>query len=119
MGNIDRGEIAVAGSSSNPDDPSNDPKGASAWGHDRDIRASLIDCLSADRDAIGMEDVGGIRILGSRIVQELDPNNAEALTVLDGQVRVRLRLGMAMSPSSKINDSRRTQVVVIAVDSAD
>jgi hypothetical protein len=70
--NIDRGEIAVAGSNSNPDDPSNDPKGATAWGHDRDIRASLIRWLSADRDAIAMEDIGGIRILGARIVQELD-----------------------------------------------
>ena len=72
VGNVDRGEIAVAGSSGNPDDPSNDPKGATAWGQDRDIRASLIRWLSSDREAIGMEDVGGIRILGARIVQELD-----------------------------------------------
>ena len=72
VGNIDRGEIAVAGSSGNPDDPSNDPKGATAWGHDRDIRASLVRWLITDRGAIGMEDVGGIRILGARIVQGLD-----------------------------------------------
>src|SRR5260370_33383239 len=40
--NVNRGEIAVAGSSANPADPSNGPAHADTWSNDRDIRAALM-----------------------------------------------------------------------------
>jgi hypothetical protein len=69
---IDRGESAVAGTSSDRDDSSNDPAHAAAWGHEREIRSELIRWLCSNPNASRLEDPGGIRILGARIVGDFD-----------------------------------------------
>ena len=71
-GTVERGEIAVAGSSADPADPGNDPKRADAWPHERDIRASLITWLCDDPAATALIDHAGIKIMGARIVGGLD-----------------------------------------------
>jgi len=70
--NIDRGAFAVCGSSADPADPSNDPKDAAKWPHDRDVRASLIRWLAVNRAAAERIDPKGLRALGARIVGPLD-----------------------------------------------
>ncbi|HYL60605.1 MAG TPA: hypothetical protein VEU51_17200, partial [Candidatus Acidoferrales bacterium] len=47
-GSIQRGEIAIAGANADPTDPSNDPRQADKWAHERDIRAALIMWLCDD-----------------------------------------------------------------------
>ncbi len=70
--NINRGEIAIAGSSPAYDDPSNDPAHADKWSTERDIRASLIAWLSDDPAATPLVDRTGIKVMGARIVGSLD-----------------------------------------------
>jgi hypothetical protein len=70
--NIGRGAIAVAGPSSNPADPGNDPAHADKWDAQRNVRAALIRWMCADRRAIELEDPGGIRVMGARIAGALD-----------------------------------------------
>src|SRR5258708_5491478 len=72
IGNVNHGELAVAGPSENPMDPSNDPKDATSWTRDRDIRATLIEWLAVDRAAIARVHPSGIRVLGARVVGALD-----------------------------------------------
>jgi hypothetical protein len=66
-GNVAAGEFAQAGLSANPDDPSNDPRGADEWGKDREIRAQLIRWLCEDPAAMHQVAPTGIRVLGARI----------------------------------------------------
>ena len=72
IGNLNHGDMAVAGSSPNPSDPSNDPKDAGSWTHDRDIRATLIEWLAVDPAAIAHIHPSGIRVVGARVVGSLD-----------------------------------------------
>jgi hypothetical protein len=66
-GNVGRGEFAQAGLSANPNDPSNDPKGADEWSKDREIRAQLIRWVCEDPRAVQQVAPTGIRVLGARI----------------------------------------------------
>jgi hypothetical protein len=70
--NIGRGEFAIAGISAAPLDPSNDPKNAAAWPHDRDIRAALLGWLAVDQGAVLQVHPNGVRVLGARIVGPID-----------------------------------------------
>jgi hypothetical protein len=70
--NPDRGEWAVAGTSADPLDPSNDPQNSARWSKDRDIRARLLRWLCRDRAAIEKVDPRGIRILGAHLTGALD-----------------------------------------------
>jgi hypothetical protein len=70
--NVDGGQFAVAGSSADPADSSNDPRHAGEWPHERDIRASLIMWLCEDPAATPLVNRAGIKILGARIVGGLD-----------------------------------------------
>jgi hypothetical protein len=70
--NVNRGEIAVAGPSANPDDPSNDPSHADKWDPQRQIRAPLIRWMCFNPDAIRRIDPQGIGVLGARIVGGLN-----------------------------------------------
>jgi hypothetical protein len=72
VGNVERGEFAVAGISANPADPSNDPAHADKWDVQRNIRAGLIRWMSVDPDAIRRIDPQGIRVIGARIAGTLD-----------------------------------------------
>ena len=69
--NIGRDEFAIAGTSAAPLDPSNDPKNAAVWPHDRDIRADLIRWLATDDAAGARVDPDRIHILGARIIGSL------------------------------------------------
>jgi hypothetical protein len=73
--NIARGEIAIAGTSANYDDPSNDPAHADKWDAQRDIRASLIRWLCSDPEATPRVDPDGIRVIGARMVGLLNLSN--------------------------------------------
>src|SRR5271166_442927 len=70
--NVDRGEFAVAGTSSMRTDPSNDPAHAGDWQTQRQIRASLIRWLCVDHEVLGLLDPKGIRVMGARIMGGLD-----------------------------------------------
>ena len=70
-GNIARGEFAIAGISAAPLDPSNDPKNAATWPHNRDIRADLIRWLMTDDAAGARIDPARIHVLGARIIGSL------------------------------------------------
>ena len=70
--NVNRGEFAVAGTSSIPTDPSNDAAHADEWQESRQIRASLIRWLCVDHQALAQIDPKGIRVIGARIVGGLD-----------------------------------------------
>jgi hypothetical protein len=63
--NIGRGQFPIAGASATPLDPGNDPKNASTWPHDRDIRAQLIRWMAVDNDATPQVDPNGVRVLGA------------------------------------------------------
>ncbi|MBV8138941.1 MAG: hypothetical protein JO121_25440 [Deltaproteobacteria bacterium] len=71
-GNIDRGECAVAATSTNPADSSNDPAHAEEWDLGRDLRASLIRWLATDRTAAPLVDPKGLCVLGARVTGSLD-----------------------------------------------
>ena len=64
--------FAVCGSSSNFDDPSNDPKDAAKWDHQRELRAELIRWLCADPNAIKLIEPNNISVLGARVVGRLN-----------------------------------------------
>ncbi len=70
--NVDRAEFAIAGTSSNPDDSSNDPAHADEWPASRQIRASLIRWICVDYESRSLIDPEGIRVVGARIVGGLD-----------------------------------------------
>lgn len=70
--NIGRGDTAFAGPSTKPDDPSNDPKGAEKWDHQREIRAALIRWMLVDHDAAALIDPAGVQVLGARITGGLN-----------------------------------------------
>src|SRR3984957_5531313 len=70
--NVDRAEFAIAGTSSNPDDPSNDPAHAEEWPASRQIRAALIRWICVDYEARNLIDPEGIRVVGARIAGGLD-----------------------------------------------
>src|SRR5262249_8237191 len=64
--------FAAAGSSSNPDDPSNNPSHADEWSKDREVRAAVIRWLCVDPEAIRLIDPQGLRLLGAKVVGGLD-----------------------------------------------
>jgi len=66
-----RGYFAACGPGEHFDDPTNDPKCAAKWDHQRDIRVALIRWLFVDPDAVKLVDPEGIQIRGARIVGEL------------------------------------------------
>ena len=66
------GEYAIAGSSSTPLDPSNDPSHADEWPPDRNIRAELFRWLAVDNIASTLVDPNGVRVLGAIILGKID-----------------------------------------------
>jgi hypothetical protein len=72
------GDPPACGPSSQFDDPSNDPKNAAQWDHQRDLRAELIRWLFVDPDATRQIDPGGVAALGARVVGNLDLSNVHA-----------------------------------------
>ena len=72
VGNVDRGPFAVAGTSANPDDRSNDPANAGEWNKEREIRALLIRWLCEEPGAIKLVSPSGLAVLGARVVGGLD-----------------------------------------------
>jgi hypothetical protein len=69
---VGRGDYAVAGTSDNRDDPSNDPAHAGEWNKERDIRALLLRWLCEDPAAIKVMSPSGIAVLGARVVGGLN-----------------------------------------------
>jgi hypothetical protein len=72
VANTDRGQFAICGPSADPADPSNDPKDAAKWTHDRDVRSALIMWLAEDHSARDLVHSKGVRILGARVTGALD-----------------------------------------------
>jgi len=66
------------GPSLNFDDPSNDPKHAATWDHQRDLRADLIRWLFVEPEAVKQVDPLGVRALGARVVGAIDLANVRA-----------------------------------------
>jgi hypothetical protein len=112
-GNIERGEIAIAGSNSNPDDPSNDPRQADKWAHERDIRAALIIWLCDDPMATPLINRAGIKILGARIVGGLDLAHVRvpfALTMRKCSIAERIVLVGTEIPYRDLNGSYVSEI---------
>ena len=76
------GPPAACGPSSKFEDPSNDPKNAATWDHQRDLRAELIRWVFVDPDANKQVDPAGIEALGARITGSLDLGYTHAPFVL-------------------------------------
>jgi len=76
------GPPVACGPSSKLEDPSNDPKNAATWDHQRDLRAELIRWVFIDPDANKQVDPEGIEALGARITGSLDLGNAQVPFVL-------------------------------------
>ena len=65
-------ELAWAGHSTDPDDPSNDSVHGDKWGSERTIRATLLSWLSSDLEAARYVHPSGLGIAGARIEGRLD-----------------------------------------------
>ena len=111
--NVDRGEIAVAGLSSNSDDSSNDPMRAEKWSHERDIRASLLVWLCEDPSVKPFINPAGIEILGARIVGRLDLSHVRvpfALTMRKCTIGERIGLVETDIPHIDLNGSYVSEI---------
>jgi hypothetical protein len=112
-GNIERGEIAIGGSNSDPVDPSNDPRQVEKWSHERDIRASLLMWLCDDPAATPLINRAGIKILGARIVGVLDLSRVRvpfALTMRKCSFAERLVLVQTEIPHLNLDGSYTTEI---------
>lgn len=90
--------FAVCGPSSNLDDPSNDPKDAALWNHQRDIRAELIRWLCVDPSAIKLIDPDGVAVLGARVIGVLNLDYVRppfGLTIVRSSIRDLMSLHFA------------------------
>ena len=67
-----RGDFAFAGTSTVPNDPSNDPTNANNWDGQRNVRAELVRWMCVDPEVPTLVDPRGIRLLGARITGKLD-----------------------------------------------
>ena len=106
--NVGRAEYAAGGSSSNPNDSSNDPAYASQWGPQREIRASLIRWMSVDPDAIKQIDPQGIRVIGAKIVGSLDLSQVRvpfAIALRNCAIPLAMELASAEIPSLDLQGS--------------
>jgi hypothetical protein len=106
--NIERAKFAMAGTSGAPLDPSNDPKNAAAWPHDRDIRAQLIRWMAVDNEATLQVDPNGVRVVGARIVGGLDFNHVRvpfAMTLERCSIPDAMSLVSAEFPSLDLSGS--------------
>jgi hypothetical protein len=106
--NIGRGEFAIAGSSTALLDPTNDPKNAAAWPHDRDIRAQLLRWLAIDNDAMHHVDPNGVRVLGARIVGGINLDHVRvpfAMTLERCSISDEMDLESAEFPSLDLSGS--------------
>jgi hypothetical protein len=105
--NIGRsGDFAVCGISSAIGDPSNDPKSAAEWSHDRDVRAELIRWMLVDPDASRRLDPGGLRLLGARITGALDLKDARLtfpITLRNCLISERIDLKASTIPRLDLN----------------
>ena len=117
-GNVERGEIAVAGSSADPADPSNDPRHADEWPHERDIRASLIKWLCEDPEVTPLINRAGIKILGARIVGGLNLSHVRvpfALEMRNCSIAQRIILKGTEIPHLDLNGSYVSEIDAIAL----
>lgn len=108
VNNDARMDFAVAGTSANPYDLSNDPAHADKWDAQRNIRASLIRWLCVAPGAVAMVDPGGIRLLGARIVGGLDLSYVRipfALVLNHCSIPDRIHLHSADVPQLDLNGS--------------
>jgi hypothetical protein len=107
--NIGRtGDFAVCGISSAISDPSNDPKSAAEWTHDRDVRAELIRWMLVDPDALRRLDPGGLRLLGARITGALELKDARLtipITLRNCLIPERIDLKESSIPRLDLNGS--------------
>jgi hypothetical protein len=111
--NIDRGEIAVAGTSSNPADPSNDPAHADQWDKEREVRAALIRWMCVDPDAIKLIDPFGIRVMGGRIVGGLNLSHVRVpapLELRNCSIREEISFDSAELPELTLNGSHTVAI---------
>ena len=103
------GEYAIAGSSSAPLDPSNDPAHADEWPPDRSIRAELFRWLAVDNMASTLVDPNGVRVLGAEIPGKIDLAFARvpfALTLVRCWIPDGINLVSADLPSLNLSGSR-------------
>jgi hypothetical protein len=108
IGNEKRGDWAFCGISTNPADPSNDPKNAATWKHERDIRASMIRWL-ADSKARARVDPKGVRVFGARIVGPLDLSDTHvpfAIALVQCSIPERMNLDSTSIPFFDVAGSR-------------
>jgi hypothetical protein len=107
--NSNRGEWATCGPSSDIKNPTNDPKDAAAWGHERDVRAAMIRWLAADVKASARVDPKGVRVLGARIIGPLDLSHIHvpfAIALVLCSIPERMNLEATNIPFFDLSSSR-------------
>jgi hypothetical protein len=112
-GNVERGQFAVAGSSSNQGDPSNDPKNAERWDRSREVRAGLIRWLCEDPDALHLVGPSGIALMGARVVGDLNLDAVQphfGLTLVRCSIPGRVSMVNAHLQSLRMSDSCTGQI---------
>ena len=113
IGDVDRGQFAVAGTSADPDDSSNDPQQVEKWSHERDIRASLVAWLCHAPTATPFVNRAEIKILGARIVGGLDLSYIRvpfALTMRKCSIAERITLVGTEIPHLDLNGSYISEI---------
>jgi hypothetical protein len=106
--NVGRGDFAFAGQSTNPDDPSNDPKNADKWDHQREVRAGLIRWMLVDHQAAALMDPAGVQIVGARIIGGLKLGRVRtpfSLALMHCLIRERIVLEFAELPGLDLSGS--------------
>lgn len=113
IGNTSRAAFAVAGTSPDPEDPSNDPGHANKWGAERNVRASLIRWLCVDPRALALVDPGGIRLFGARITGPLELSYVHvpfALVLNHCSIPERINLHSAETRQLNLNGSYTNEI---------
>ena len=116
--NLVRGNFAVAGTSANPDDPSNDPAKADKWPHDRDIRAELIRWLFVEPAAASQVDPIGVRVMGANVIDSLNlelVHQSFGLALERSRIREPMDLGGADIEFLDLNGSHTREVFAAGV----
>ena len=106
---VSTGESVFCGTVPKADDPANDPARADQWGHDREVRATLIRWLCADREAKQFVDPRGIQLTGAKVLGNLELDFVKVpfrIRIIHSAFTGRIHLMYAEVPELNLNSSR-------------
>lgn len=110
---VPTGESVFCGTVPRADDPANDPARADQWGHDREVRATLIRWLCADREAKQFIDPRGIQLTGARVLGNLELDFVKVpfrIRIIRSAFTGRIHLMYAEVPELNLSSSRTREI---------